>query len=314
MKKTLFFGEFGKIDNIATDYDPAAVLISDDNYQSQLLQNEVSTYYTSIQDISEDNLLKVLDSINELHYYQPTDLTIEEANRWGRLIKYSCEIKSIKSNINDFKFDDPLTDLHSSKKFANMTLEYHGLDDSKELFEKNLKTKFKLLESNGWLNKEIQYKFNSEGFRSEEFSSKPGIIFLGCSHTFGTGLPLTETWPYRVATSLNLECYNLSIPGASNSLCFRMLYNYVNKINSNLIVWLRTYKERFEISEMNIDQPYQLLANDNRYTRRITNFYSTFLGNDQNILTEFYKNTEAIKNLAHEHSKKLLILENNLNY
>jgi hypothetical protein len=48
------------------------------------------------------------------------------------------------------------------------------------------------------------------------------LLAFGCSHTFGWGLPMTETgpskfaFPYLVAEKLGIECINNSWPGASN--------------------------------------------------------------------------------------------------
>ena len=58
--------------------------------------------------------------------------------------------------------------------------------DTKELFLKhqnNKDTRKKLKELN-WTEDSIEYKFNSQGFRSDDFNSKgESIVFLGCSHT-----------------------------------------------------------------------------------------------------------------------------------
>ena len=43
----------------------------------------------------------------------------------------------------------------------------------------------------GWDRPEaITYKFNSEGFRCEEFDDSPCLVALGCSFTFGNALPV----------------------------------------------------------------------------------------------------------------------------
>ena len=78
--------------------------------------------------------------------------------------------------------------------------------DTEERYLENLKLKRPEMESNGWINQEITYKFNSFAFRCNEFTSDPSILFLGCSHTVGVGLPIEHTWPTIVANNLNLKC------------------------------------------------------------------------------------------------------------
>ena len=53
--------------------------------------------------------------------------------------------------------------------------------------------------------KSINYKSNSYGHRSEEFNilpDKTNILFVGCSLTFGEGLPDNQYWPFYVQKQL----------------------------------------------------------------------------------------------------------------
>ena len=69
----------------------------------------------------------------------------------------------------------------------------------------------------------ITYKINQFGFRCNEFEvGAKSVVALGCSYTFGTGLPVETTWSYLVAKSLDLECYNLAWGGSSADTCYRM--------------------------------------------------------------------------------------------
>jgi hypothetical protein len=75
---------------------------------------------------------------------------------------------------------------HNYKEYANTKLQWLP-SDTEELFIKNKKEKLKELKAGGWLNTEIEYSFNSYGFRSEEFSTSSSILYLGCSFTVGIG-------------------------------------------------------------------------------------------------------------------------------
>ena len=85
---------------------------------------------------------------------------------------------------------------------ANRTVKWLPWD-TEERYIENLKLNPQALENNGWINKEFTYQFNSFAFRCEEFTNDPSILFLGCSHTVGVGLPIEHTWPTVVANKLN---------------------------------------------------------------------------------------------------------------
>ena len=62
-----------------------------------------------------------------------------------------------------------------------------------------------------------KFKFNSSGYRSDEFASDTvpeGIITLGCSDTFGTGQRLEDTWAKMLSNEIGGKLYNLGSPGA----------------------------------------------------------------------------------------------------
>jgi hypothetical protein len=70
----------------------------------------------------------------------------------------------------------------------------------------------------GWLDRKIEYEINSWGFRSAgcrevEDIDGPSVVTLGCSFTYGTGLPYESTWPYLVSKQLGLDLVNLGTPG-----------------------------------------------------------------------------------------------------
>lgn len=85
---------------------------------------------------------------------------------------------------------------------------------------------------------EYNYRWNSDGFRSIEFSDKPDIISLGCSITLGQGLPVDLTWPSLLESKLKQNGYKYSVAnigdhGASAvsliSNLFSIIYKYQYK-------------------------------------------------------------------------------------
>ncbi len=72
------------------------------------------------------------------------------------------------------------------------------------------------------------YEINSAGFRGKEFTYSPHIIALGCSHTFGVGLPIEFTWPNVVSRLTGIDdVVNLGRSGSSIAYQVRCLINYI---------------------------------------------------------------------------------------
>ena len=64
---------------------------------------------------------------------------------------------------------------------------------------------------------DIVYKHNNYGYRDEDFiKNKPAdLLTLGCSHTYGFGLPIEKTWPSLLSQDLNVTMHNLGVSGDS---------------------------------------------------------------------------------------------------
>ena len=191
---------------------------------------------------------------------------------------------------------------HSSSSLADQELNWHGTD-TEELYQKNLVKHPEKIAS--WSNRPITYKFNSYGFRADEFDSDhPGVVFLGCSHTLGIGLPVESTWAHIVSTSLKLRNLNLAVGGASNDTAFRLAYYWINQLQPDLVVFLSTERTRLELHAGN-DQIKNLsvwphdfpMAND---------FMKYWHGNDINSNMNYLKNTLAVKQLCSENGIKYI--------
>lgn len=81
------------------------------------------------------------------------------------------------------------------------------------------------------------YNFNEEGFRCDSFKLPTDlpIVFLGCSITEGVGLPLEETWSYKILekirniTNKNIPYWSLALGGTGIDCQVRLLYEFVHK-------------------------------------------------------------------------------------
>lgn len=194
---------------------------------------------------------------------------------------------------------------------ANQELDWLPMD-TKELFEENLKYKKHELEKYNWLNQKFTYKFNSSGFRSDEFSNDEGIVFLGCSFTIGIGLPLETTYPYLISKSLKLKCYNLGIGGGSNDTAFRLAYHYLPKLKTKLVVFRVCPEHRIELIDRQ-NQIVQLFPNYCFVYKKdsYAGFYETFISNPSNTILNQDKNLLAISMLCHSLGIKLVVIHQN---
>jgi hypothetical protein len=108
------------------------------------------------------------------------------------------------------------------------------------------------------------YSLNSLGFRGEEYdpSASTRIFFCGCSYTFGVGLNLEETAPYKFkmeycaqlgqsADEVNL--LNFAMPGASNDYIVRTLISQCSRVKPDVVVAIFSHIDRVEhIDEENL--------------------------------------------------------------
>ena len=88
---------------------------------------------------------------------------------------------------------------------------------------------------------DIEYAFNSAGFRCDEFiESLDPMVFLGCSHTMGLGIPYQETWAYKIHKQLspNGPFWNLGFEKSSIDAQVLMLNEYVAELQPKRIFFL----------------------------------------------------------------------------
>lgn len=98
--------------------------------------------------------------------------------------------------------------------------------DSKLAFDNNINDpqRRRMLIKHGWIDEHtnepipFEYKLNRNFFRCNHFEDKPSVVSLGCSYTYGVGLPHEYIWPTLLSNHLNLESYNLGCPGRSVAL------------------------------------------------------------------------------------------------
>jgi hypothetical protein len=188
------------------------------------------------------------------------------------------------------------------KSYSNKSIEWCPMD-TKILYEKNIEEEYNLLKSNGWVNSNFKYTFNSHGFRCEEFTDDPTIMFLGCSYTFGIGLPIENVWSTLVAKKLNMHCANLAIGGGASDTAFRLCYGWIDKIKPKIVIFLEPPSFRIEI----VNNTKQTVINAN-YTGPYEPFIKDWVIDENNIYLNNQKNQLAIKSLCDTRNIKYLFL------
>jgi len=101
------------------------------------------------------------------------------------------------------------------------------------------------------------YAYNSLGFRGDDVDGDAAIriAIFGCSHSFGVGLDLEETFAYKlkiyVAEALKVsptlvKVLNFSVAGNSNDVCVRYIVKYSPVFRPDLVIFNLTHATRKE--------------------------------------------------------------------
>lgn len=193
----------------------------------------------------------------------------------------------------------------------NTTLYWEGTDSEKRFLQNMKKTETRqILEEKNWTDTTIEYKFNNFGFRCDEFEDTDCIVTLGCSYTFGTGLPIKDTFPQIVAENYKLKNYNLGIPGAANSSCFRVGYHWIPALKPKYVVFAQPHRTRLALQKANgVEIHLKASHIHEREAAPYRAWYHTFISNDNNILLEYEKNIMAIKYLCQTNNIPLINFE-----
>jgi hypothetical protein len=169
--------------------------------------------------------------------------------------------------------------------------------DSEELYLSNRQHRSDLLRQHGWWDYEhMDYRFNSHGFRSVEFTNNPGTLFLGCSFTLGVGVAVEDTWAHRVSRALGTACWNLGQGGGSMDTCFRLAEHWVPRLRPVRVVLLAPPVDRWELIDSD-GLPKRFSAHDsnNPISRK-------WLAHPENARLNHLRNRWAIRALCHSQS------------
>jgi hypothetical protein len=116
-------------------------------------------------------------------------------------------------------------------------------------FEENQYKRYKKeFEDYNWEVTDITYHINNLGYRSEHdyIQDTECNIAIGCSYTFGYGMPEDKIWPNILNKKLktDLPMYNLGVNGASPEECYRVLKGFLDKVKAKTVYCLLPYIHR----------------------------------------------------------------------
>ncbi len=195
--------------------------------------------------------------------------------------------------------------------FANTTQQWLT-SDTEKLYNKNKNDsdKRKLLDRLGWKHDNVEYKFNSAGFRSDEFSYTlaKSIVFLGCSHVIGIGINYQDTMAYHVCKSLSSKCYNLGLGGGTIDSCFRFAYHWIPKLKPDIVVLIQPDSARIEWyhKTKHFNHWVSLLPGVVKKWPNYLNFYESWTSAEINMKLHTESNTLAIKQICNNNNAKFL--------
>lgn len=201
-------------------------------------------------------------------------------------------------------------------------------DDEKK-YKHHMENRRETMEKWGWDGPrgEFTYKFNSHGFRADEFSNEPSVMFIGCSMTMGVGIELENTWAHMVARDLGLKNHNLATGGSSNDASFR-LFNHWHRIHRpELVVYYSPPRERMEIVTLDrkmVNLLPQGHVVDNMYKQWILAHYNGEFNQQKNVMAvellcresniplvwlpheQMFKTSDGFESIPYEYGRDLL--------
>lgn len=184
------------------------------------------------------------------------------------------------------------------------TIQSWDTSDSFEHYQRNLKN-FKqraLLQKYGYVDANISYEFNSEGFRGPEISD-PECLCFGCSFTMGTGIAQEHTWPSQFSKITSYSVANLGHAGSSNDTAVRFALHYISKIKPKFAIWVQTDAYRLEIIDDDTKIVNNILAGSLQQTPYKNDYYiKQWALHTTNHQINLIKNTLAFEQLCLQHN------------
>lgn len=192
-----------------------------------------------------------------------------------------------------------------SRYDKNRNVEFCPMD-TRQLWDKNSKEYSDDKAIKYYQENPIEYSFNNYGFRTpDDFNhDDDGNIFLGCSHTFGIGHHLENTWSYKLNKFMGGKFWNLSQGGTGVDTAFRLLYGFKDYLNGkNIFHYAPTFHSyRYEFIIESEPRLMNILYDNGRHAKRFlgNRFVEESLADDRVAKLNYDKSIYAIESLSEE--------------
>ncbi len=183
--------------------------------------------------------------------------------------------------------------MHYQSNYASKTINWLPTD-TEELFNKTIKdpAKVKYLQENNLY--DIEYTFNSHGFRTAEFDITECFVALGCSFTVGTGLQEYQVWPSLLSERISVPVYNLGVYGAAMDTIYRIAKEYLTTLNPKFVALLVPPKGRYEYFN---GTSYRVITTASSNYGELHKFNSTY---DEVLTLNYEKNLICIQHMCNQ--------------
>ena len=95
---------------------------------------------------------------------------------------------------------------------------------------------YETLHNETQIEKTFKYNVNSLAMREPKFEKSSEMLAVGCSHSFGVGLPYNLAWPEVVSKELNIKYSNISKPGTSVMYQIINIFHYCQTFGNPKII------------------------------------------------------------------------------
>ena len=197
-----------------------------------------------------------------------------------------------------FKHRNELSDC---SYMPNKSYDFIPTDDESR-FKQSLKTFESRASVEYYLENPIKYTLNNCGFRTpDDFNSEDwGNVYIGCSHTFGIGHHLENTWSYKLNSIIGGKFWNMGIPATGVTSHFRILFGYYKELKIKNIFHYAPLYPRYEFIEDGVPQNYIIADYKEEWRDNFGNLMVKSLLTDEQCKMNWLSYTYAIRGLASE--------------
>lgn len=200
--------------------------------------------------------------------------------------------------IEVYKYRNELSELN----YRPNTIHDFIPTDSEERFKASLKTQNNNVSLQYYLLNPIKYELNNCGFRTpDDFNSDDwGNVYIGCSHTFGIGHHLENTWCYKLNNIVGGKFWNMGLPATGVTSHFRILFGYYKELNIKNIFHYAPQYSRYEFIENGTPTNYIIADYKEGWKQNFGDLMSKSLLTIEQCKMNWFSYTYAIRGLASE--------------